>query len=147
MVPRGYYAILYCLPEGDDIGVRFPEHPNINTCGTDWKHAEEMAQEVLSLVLEVDFEHGFKLPKARKPKAKRGERVIFVPIEPEIRIAYLLRALREDAGLTQKQVANKLGIKYQSYQRMERPGKSNLSLATLSRVAKVLKRKLVIEIQ
>ena len=146
-VPEGYYAVLFEEPESKTIGVRFPEHPNINTYGTDWEHAEEMAREVLSAVLEVDFEQGFKLPKARKPRAKRGERVIFVPIEPEIRIAYLLRALREDAGLTQKQMAAKLEITYQAYQRMERPGRSNLTVATLEKIAESLNRRLIIDLQ
>ncbi len=147
MVPKGYYATLFKLPDGKGIGAKFAEHPNIITYGHDWEHAGEMAREALSLCLETDYERGFRLPKAKQPKAKRGERVIFVPIDVEVHVAYMLRDLREKSGLTQKQVAERLGITYQSYQRMERPGRSNLSLATLARVARALNRGVVIEMQ
>ena len=144
MIPKGYYAILYKLSD-EEIGVRFPEHPNINTYGFGWEHAEEMAREALSLTLEADYKLGYKPAAAKKPKAKRGERVIFVPIDLEVRVAYMLRDLREKSDLTQKQVAERLGITYQSYQRMERPGRSNLSLSTLARVAQALNKEVVIE--
>ena len=147
MIPKGYYAILYKLPDGDEIAVRFAEHPNINTYGFDWEHAEEMAHEALSLTLEEDYKLGFHLPRARKPKARPGERVVFVPIDIEVRVAYMLRELREQSGLTQKQVAQRLGVTYQTYQRMERPGRSNLSLATLARVARALNKEVVIEMR
>lgn len=147
MVPEGYWAVLYELPEGKGVGVRFAEHPNVITYGTDWDHARDAAQEALAAALAVDFEQGFRLPEATTPKASTGERVVFVPLEPDVRLAYVLRDLREQEGLTQKQVAQRLGITYQSYQRMERPGRSNLSLATLARVARAMHRELVIELR
>jgi len=147
MIPRGYFAVLYPLPGDEGVGVKFVEHPNVITWGRDWTHAEEMAREALSLSLETEFSRGFRLPRATKPQAKRGERVVFVPLEPEVRVAYQLREYREKSGLTQRELAQRMGIAYQSYQRMERPGHANLSLATLARVAKVLKREVVIELR
>jgi len=147
MVPEGYWAILSELPEGGGVGVRFVEHPNVATYGNDWDHARAAAQEALAATLEVDFEQGFHLPEATKPTASKDERLVFVPIEPDVRMAYVLRDLREREGLTQKQVAARIGITYQSYQRMECPGRSNLSLATLARVARALHRELVIELR
>ena len=147
MVPQGYWATLYELPDGAGVGVRFVDHTNVTTYGTDWVHALEMAKEALAATLEVDFAQGFRLPEARKPRARSGERLAFVPLDPEVRVAYVLRDLRETNGLTQRQVAERLGITYQSYQRMERPGRSNLSLSTLSRVARAMNRDLVFELQ
>ncbi len=147
MVPEGYWALLYELPEGTGVGARFVEHPNVTTYGADWDCARVAAQEALAAALEVDFEQGFRLPAATRPEASKGERVVFVPLEPDVRVAYVLRDLREQEGLTQKQVAERLGIAYQSYQRMERPGRSNLSLATLARVARAMHRELVIELR
>ncbi len=146
MIPKGYYAILYKLSD-EEIGVRFPEHPNVNTYGFGWEHAEEMACEALSLALEEDYKLDYKPVAAKKPKAKRGERVIFVPIDIGVRVAYMLRELRKSSGFTQKQVAERMGVKYQTYQRMERPGRSNLSLSTLSRVAQALNKEVVVEMQ
>ncbi|MBM4356115.1 MAG: helix-turn-helix transcriptional regulator [Deltaproteobacteria bacterium] len=62
-------------------------------------------------------------------------------------MAYVLRDWREDAGLTQQEVAARLGVSYQAYQRMERPGRSNLTVATLDRIARALQRELVPAVQ
>lgn len=138
MIPKGYFAILEKEPESGHITIDFPEHENICSSGLDWKHAEEMAHEALNVTLEEEFKVGFKLPKASKPKAKKGQKVIFVPLRLDLQIAFLLRESREAAGLTQAEMARRLGIKQQSYQRYERPGQSNISLKTLDNIAKAL---------
>lgn len=66
---------------------------------------------------------------------------------PNVRMAYLLRSWREEAGLTQRQMAHRLGASYQAYQRMERPGRSNLTVQTLDRVARALHRELHIDLR
>ncbi len=146
MVPSGYYAVLRTDDEGNVL-VRFPQHPFVNTFGRDQDEAEEMAREALNLALESDFERGFRLPPLRKPRPGRGERMVLVPLDAEVRMAYLLRMWREEAGLTQQDLADRLGISYQAYQRMERPGRSNLTVATLDRIANALHRELVIAVQ
>jgi transcriptional regulator with XRE-family HTH domain len=62
-------------------------------------------------------------------------------------VAYLIRSWREAAGLSQKELAAKLGVSYQSYQRMERPGRSNLTVETLERIAEALDSQLILEIR
>ena len=79
--------------------------------------------------------------------AKAGQKVVFILLEAEVRTAYMLRDWREQAALTQKELAKRLNISYQAYQRMERPGRSNLTVNTLDRVAEALHRELVIELQ
>jgi antitoxin HicB len=133
--------------EDGNILVRFPQHPSINTFGRDWDEAIEMAREALNLGLEADFERGFQLPPVRKPRAGKGKKVVFIPLDPEVRTAYLLRQWREEAGLTQRSIAKKMGISYQAYQRMERPGRSNLTISTLDRIARALDRELVIQVR
>lgn len=145
MLPRGYYAIFYKEKGSDNVQVDFPEHPNVFSWGRDWEHAKETAAEGLSIALEEDFKLGFKLPPASRPKAKPGQRVEFIPIKWDVYIAYLIRHWREEAGLTQLEMAERLGIKQQSYQRMERPGRSNLTLATLERIVKALGMELVMD--
>jgi DNA-binding XRE family transcriptional regulator len=47
--------------------------------------------------------------------------------------------------LTQGDIAKVLGISYQAYQRLEKPGKCNPTLKTLKRLAKVFNKNLRLE--
>ncbi|MBF0104646.1 MAG: type II toxin-antitoxin system HicB family antitoxin [Deltaproteobacteria bacterium] len=145
-IPNGYFCVLCKEKKSKTIAVHFPAHPGIITYGHDWEEAVEMAREALSALLETEFERGQVLPKSTRPKVKNGDRLIFIPIEPEIKMAYLLRTWREDSGLTQKQLAQKLGVSYQAYQRMERPGRSNLTVSTLQKIANSLDKELVLSL-
>jgi len=144
--PNGYYAVLCVDPQSGKIGVRFPDHPNIITYGHDREHAVEMAEEALNATLETEFDRNLPLPKqSKRPKAGNGEEIVFIPLAAEVRMAFLLRAWREETGLSQTQLAKRLGISTQAYQRMERPGRSNLTVATLTRIAEALGKRLIIE--
>ena len=142
---KGYWAILYRDPEDQTINVEFPDHPNIVTYGKEREHALEMAAEALNTTLEVEFDRRLPLPQpGRKPKTKKGREAHFIPLDPEVRTAFLVRGWREEQRLSQSQVAGKLGISTQAYQRMERPGRSNLTVATLIRIASALGKQLVL---
>lgn len=56
-------------------------------------------------------------------------------------IASNIRKLRKDAGFTQPNVADHLGITYQSYQRMER-GEVSFRASTLDRLAALYHKQL-----
>ena len=125
--------------------MEFPDHPNIVTYGNDREHAVEMAAEALNATLETEFNRNMPLPKpSGKPKARKGKEPIFVPLDSEVRTAFLIRGWREQAGLSQSQMAKRLGISTQAYQRMERPGRSNLTVAALDRIAAALGKQLVL---
>ena len=143
---NGYWAILYRDPDDGTVNVEFPDHPNIVTYGNDREHAVEMASEALNATLETEFDRNIPLPKpSGKPKAKKGLAVVFIPLEAEVRTAFLVRSWREEAGLSQSQMAKRLGVSTQAYQRMERPGRSNLTVATLDRIATALGKRLVLK--
>ena len=146
-IPEGYYAVVFFEKGSKTYGVRFPEHPGIVTYGYTFEDAVELSKEALSAALESDFDRDQPLPVSRRPKAKNSDKVIFVSLEPEIRMAYLLRSWREASGLSQKQLALRLGISFQAYQRMERPGRSNLTVATLQRIAHALNKALVLDVR
>lgn len=146
-IPEGYYAVIFFEKESKTYGVRFPDHPGIITYGQNFGEAVEMAQEALSAALESEFDRKQPLPISHKPKTKNSDKTVFISIEPEIRMAYLLRSWREDAGLSQKQLAERLGISFQAYQRMERPGRSNLTVATLQRIAQALNKALILDVR
>jgi len=141
----GYWAILYSEPKSGTVGVRFRDHPNVITYGRDLDHASEMAEEALNAVLESEFDYRIPPPRpSGKPKTRKGEKALLVPVAPEIRAAWMLRSWREEAGLSQSRMARRLGITTQSYARMERPGRANLTLGTLDRVAHALGKRLVV---
>lgn len=146
-IPTGYFAVIFEEKQSKTFGVRFPDLPGIVTYGHSFDEAVENAQEALEVALETDFDRDQPLPICKKPTPKKGEKVVFITLEPEIWMAYLLRSWREKAGLSQKQLAQKLEISFQAYQRMERPGRSNLTVNTLTRIARALNKELVFDVR
>jgi predicted RNase H-like HicB family nuclease/DNA-binding XRE family transcriptional regulator len=61
-------------------------------------------------------------------------------VEPalDVRVPLLVRERRKALGLTQKQVADAMGVTYQVYQRFESPLKGNVTLKTLTRILSFL---------
>ena len=145
---EGYFAVFKKDRGSGTILVSFPDHPNINTFGTDRNHAVEMAEDALNETLVVEFERGLEVPEdSKRPREARGREVVFIPLRPAVRMAFLLRKWRAEAGMTQARMAREMGISYQSYQRMERPGRANLTVAMLDRIARVLGKRAVIELR
>jgi predicted RNase H-like HicB family nuclease/DNA-binding XRE family transcriptional regulator len=91
-----------------------------------------LCEEALNLYLEEppDSKVIFPLPN----KALHGKKnIIEAAVEPEIALAVLLRYYRANAHMTQKQAAEKLGMKnVYSYQRLEK--KSNPTLAIMKKI-------------
>ena len=92
-------------------------------------------EEALNLMLEepVDSQVEFKLPEK---KFDEKANTIQVPVYPEVAFGMLLRIYRLKHNMTQKQAAEKLGMKnVYSYQRLEK--KSNPTLSMLKKVTEV----------
>jgi len=120
--------------DGDMFWAQFPDMPNVMTCGFTYEHALEMAKEALDGCLESDISRGMSIPP---PAYKKGH-----PITVSSHIALSLR-LRELRGeQTQTDIAQKLGLSYQAYQRLENPRKANPTVKTLERIARVYGREL-----
>jgi len=112
--------------------VSFPDLPNVVTFGKTKAEAVKNATDALNGVLECDYEAGFALPEA-KQGAGRG----FHPVDvmPHVEFPYRLRELRN--GRSQSEIARKLGVSYQVYQRLETPGKCNPTLKTVEKLSAV----------
>ncbi|MCL4236296.1 MAG: type II toxin-antitoxin system HicB family antitoxin [Deltaproteobacteria bacterium] len=144
---EGYYAILKKDRRSGAVLVSFPDHPHINTFGDHREHALAMAEDALNQTLVVEFERGLTVPpRSRKPDVGARSEAVFVSLRPEVRMAFLLRRWRSRAGFTQARMAAAMGISTQSYQRMERPGRANLTMAMLSRVARALGKRVSVEL-
>jgi antitoxin HicB len=124
--------------EGDMFIVQFPDMPNIQTFGYTNEEALAMAKEALEGCLEADISHGNEIPQ---PAYTEGYPV---PVSSHIALSLRLRQLR--GAQSQTSVAEKLGLTYQAYQRLENPRKANPTIKTLERIARVYGRELDISL-
>ena len=122
--------------------VEFPDLPGCLTEGASLEEAKQNAKEALTGYLSSVFERNLKIPD---PSALKGKNIYGIEPAPEVTVPILLRKLRETKKLTQGDIAKVLGISYQAYQRLEKPGKSNPTLKTLERLAKVFNKDLRLE--
>lgn len=134
------------VPEPDQPGVfnvqGIAPMDGVITYGESREHALEMAREALTGILLSMLKHNESIPR---PPLATGPDVFLVEPEPVVVAPILLRWAREEAGLTQSEVADRLKVTYQSYQRLER-GDANPSIKTLAKVARALGRDLHIAI-
>ncbi len=100
-----------------------------------------MAKDALEGRLEQHLKDSEPVPRPprRVPRAPRGGRVMWVPVSAQFSALLAIRFAREEAGLTQAELARKMRVQQQMVARLERPG-SNPTVATLDRVAHALGR-------
>jgi antitoxin HicB len=120
--------------------VSFPDLPGCFTYGDNLEEAKINAKESLTGFLESIDLRKLKIPK---PSHLQGEEVYYIQPEKNVAFAIWLKQKREDKGLTQEQIAQKLGIAYQTYQRFEDPTKSNPTLKSITRLEEVLNEKVL----
>ena len=118
--------------DSDMFIVQFPDMPNIQTYGNSHEEALAMAQEALEGCLESDISRGLSIP----PPAYKGGYP--VPVANHITLSLRLRELRGEQS--QSDIARRLGLSYQSYQRLENPRKANPTIKTLERIARIYGR-------
>ena len=107
--PDGSYVV-FC-PEVDGV---FSEGENLD-------EAREMIREalegVIETVLDKDIQNFFK---PAEYKSEPGDIVEKIKVDKKFQVAVSIKMAREKSGLTQAQVAKKLGIKQQNISRYEK---------------------------
>jgi antitoxin HicB len=124
--------------EGDEYIAQFPDMTNIVTCGFSHEEALAMAKEALDGCLEADISQGNAIPP---PAYKKGYPIT---VASHIAIALRLRELRGEQSQTD--IARRLGLSYQSYQRLENPRKANPTIKTLEKIAHAFGRELTVSL-
>ena len=114
--------------------VQFPDMPNIQTFAYSHEEALTMAQEALESCLESDISRGLSIPP---PAFTEGYPI---PVANHITLSLLLRELRGERSQTE--IAERLGLSYQSYLRLENPRKANPTIKILERIARIYGREL-----
>jgi predicted RNase H-like HicB family nuclease/DNA-binding XRE family transcriptional regulator len=115
-----------------------PPMEGVISDGETLDEAKDMAKDALTGVLATLLDHNLPIPR---PVPAEGPDVYAISPDSHVAIAVLLRWAREDAGLTQGEVAQRLGIKQPSYQRLEKPD-ANPSIQTIARAFKAIGREL-----
>ena len=130
--------VYYCTveKEGYEYIAQFPDMANIVTCGFTHEEALAMAKEALESCLECDISRGIPIPP---PVFSEGYPI---SVSNHISLSLRLRELRGEQSQTD--IARKLGLSYQAYQRLENPRKANPTVKTLEKIAKVYGRELSI---
>jgi antitoxin HicB len=132
--------VYHCVIEynGELYVARFPDMPNIQTCGDTHEEALMMAKDALEGCLESDISRGLTIP----PPSYNGGYP--VTVASHIALSLRLRDLRGEHS--QSDIARKLGLSYQSYQRLENPRKANPTVKTLEKIARIYQRELNISL-
>ena len=118
--------------EEDKFVVRFPDMPNAITFGNSIEDALSMAQDVLNGILASHIDNGYPISES---KYNGG-----YPIEVSPKVAFALELRKARANHSQKEVAQKVGMTYQQYQRLENPHKTNPTLETIYKLQKIFNR-------
>ena len=124
--------------QGDMLIAQFPDMPNIQTYGYSQEEALAMAKEALDGCLEADISMGYDIPS---PAFSDGYPIV---VASHIALCLQLRKLRGEHSQTD--IARRLGLSYQAYQRLENPRKANPTIKTLEKIARVYGRELQISL-
>lgn len=127
--------------EGKLWTVEFPDAPGCATFGSSREDALVQAQEALTGWLKSWLSEGETPPR---PKARRSS--VSVPVPVELAAALQIRWMREEEGISQTELAKRIGVSQQQVAKLEQPG-GNPSIATLAKVAKALGREAVLDFE
>jgi antitoxin HicB len=103
------------------------------TQGDDLKELEVNMNQALNLYLDEAPSSELIFPEPNK--RNDNKKYFSVGVDPEVAFAITLKNLRSKHKMTQKEAAQKLGLKNLfSYQRLEKPGKANPALSTIKKI-------------
>lgn len=132
--------------EGKHTLAEFPDCPGCQTFAGRGEDIDAMAEEALWGWLEVGIEEDQTPPRpSRHVAAPPGGEIHWISVPPNIAAAMSIRWARQDAGLTQAELAARVGVSQQAIARLERL-RGNARLKTLARAAAALDRRLVVDI-
>jgi len=123
--------------DNNTFSVEFPDLPGCFSSGNTLDDAKAQAEEALTVYLESLDSRSISIPAATTISGAD-----IYPIAPTLNVAFAitLKQEREKQGLTQKEVAKKMGVAWSAYQRIENPRKTNPTLSTIEKLQKVFGR-------
>jgi antitoxin HicB len=113
----------------------------IMTDGATLEEAKEMASEAASGLIESYLDHN--IPFTIPPMPESPD-FYAIPLEPGLSFAMWLRNQRKTHNMSLADVAEKMGVKYQVYQKLENPRTANPTLKTLRKFERIFGDELVV---
>ncbi|MCD4786234.1 MAG: type II toxin-antitoxin system HicB family antitoxin [Candidatus Eremiobacteraeota bacterium] len=129
------------LKDGKFFLAKFLDIPDAMTQGENMEELQENAEDILSLALSYLLENNMTIPE---PSQQGGDDIIYIKPYHNIALPIMLKKRRKELNLSQMDVAKKMNVKYQTYQKLER-AKINPTLKTLERAAETLGKKLILD--
>lgn len=127
--------------EGRSWNAIFADAPGCATYGRSRAQALVAAREALEGWLEAYLVDGRSPP--RPARTTKGTEL--VNVDPQLAVAIELRWARQDAGLSQAELASRVGVSQQQIAKLEKPG-ANPSIVTLRKVAEAMGVRLQFEL-
>jgi antitoxin HicB len=115
-------------------------YDGVLTDGETLEEAQEMACEAVSGLIESFLEHDTPFTIPSMPK---GKDLYAIPLEPGLSFALWLRNQRRVRNWSLAEVAEKMGVKYQVYQKLENPRTANPTLKTLRKMERIFGDELI----
>jgi len=123
------YYVAKLRREGKHWLADFPDCPGCQTFGDSRDEAMQMASDALAGWLASILKHG-ELPP--EPKSRDGRSTVKVSVPARLAAVIIVRRRRAKLGLTQKQLAKRLGVSQQQVAKLEDPD-NNSSLASIEK--------------
>ncbi len=117
--------------------IEFPDAPGCSTFAESERALEHAAQGALEGWLEAWLVTDETPPEPKRIRVPRAAKTMTVSVSSNLAAAVSLRWTRRRAGLSQAELAKRLGVSKQAVQKLER-ATSNPSLTTLDKVAHAL---------
>jgi antitoxin HicB len=115
-------------------------YSGILTYGGTLEDAKKMAAEAVSGLIESYLEHGDSFIIPDMPKLPDWYEI---ELEPGLAFVLWLRFMRKKHNMTLADAADKMGVKYQVYQKLENPKIANPTLKTLRKLEHIFNTKLM----
>ena len=132
------HYVAHIHSEDGQLLAEFPDAPGCQTFAGTHDQLREMAQEALEGWLEAHLVDGQSPPRPRAHStAPAGYELWRVHVRPGLSSAVQLRWARQDAKLSQSELARKAGVSQQQIAKLEHPDE-NPTLGTLAKVAAAL---------
>jgi len=132
--------VAFVTREGDKTLAEFPDAPGCQTFAEPGERIEDQAADALAGWLRAWLVTGEAPPRpGEHSRAPRRARLLHVPVPSRIAAAVIVRWAREDGGLTQVQLAQRMRVSQAQVAKLE-SSKGNPSVETLEKVARALGR-------
>ena len=136
-----YQAKIY--KDGKRYSVEFPDLPGCFSDGDTRDEAKVHAREALGLYLEEARDPEWCVPI---PRARKSRRYTWITAPEGVAVPLMIRQARQEQGLSQTQLAKRIGMSVQQLQKLETPGRSNPTVRTLVAISHALETNLDIRL-